>query len=133
MMEKMKVAMYYNNNDVRLQKMKTPRIKKGEILVEVIASGICGSDVMEWYRIKKAPLVLGHEITGVIVKSRSKYKVGKRVFVAHHVPCEAVAEAIGLTAEQVERVYRDIDAKRSAARYLHQKPLLVDAVADMPA
>jgi len=45
----------------------------------------------------------------------------------HHVACDQVAEAIGLTAEQVERVYRDIDAKRSAAEYLHQKPLLVDA------
>jgi L-iditol 2-dehydrogenase len=84
----MRVAMYYNNNDVRLQKIPKPKIKKGEILVEVIASGICGSDVMEWYRIKKAPLVLGHEITGVIIQSKSKYKLGKRVFVSHHVPCE---------------------------------------------
>ena len=45
----------------------------------------------------------------------------------HQVPCDQVAAAIGLTAEQVERVYRDIDAKRSAAQYLHEKPLLVDA------
>jgi len=45
----------------------------------------------------------------------------------HHVPCDQVAEAVGLTAAQVERVYRDIDAKRGAAEYLHQKPLLVDA------
>ena len=47
----------------------------------------------------------------------------------HQVPCEEVAEAIGLTAEQVGRVYRDIDAKRNAAQYLHQRPLLVDAAA----
>jgi NAD+ synthase len=45
----------------------------------------------------------------------------------HHVPAAEVGEAIGLTAEQVERVYRDIEAKRRAARYLHQAPLLVDA------
>ena len=32
---------------------------------------------------------------------------------------ESVAMVIGLTTEQVEQVYRDIDAKRSAARYLH--------------
>jgi NAD+ synthase len=44
----------------------------------------------------------------------------------HRVPCEQVAEATGLTPAQVERVYRDIDAKRSAAEYLHQQPLLVD-------
>jgi len=56
----------------------------------VLASGICGSDVMEWYRIKKAPRVLGHEITGEIVevgKGVKDYHVGDRVFVSHHVPC----------------------------------------------
>ena len=43
------------------------------------------------------------------------------------VPAELVAEALGLTADQVARVYRDIDAKRAAARYLHAPPLLIDA------
>jgi L-iditol 2-dehydrogenase len=45
---------------------------------------------MEWYRIKKAPRILGHEITGDIVeigKNVRKYKIGDRVFVSHHVPC----------------------------------------------
>ncbi|MGO8991052.1 MAG: zinc-dependent dehydrogenase [bacterium] len=86
----MRVAMYYNNMDVRLEEMPTPQIGPGELLVKVLASGICGSDVMEWYRIKKAPRVLGHEITGEIVevgKEVKKYKVGDRVFVSHHVPC----------------------------------------------
>ena len=86
----MRVAMYYNNNDVRLEEMPRPKIGSGELLVKVMASGICGSDVMEWYRIKRAPLVLGHEITGEIVeagKGVRKYKVGDRVFVSHHVPC----------------------------------------------
>lgn len=86
----MRVAMYYTNSDVRLQEMPKPEIGPDELLVKVIASGICGSDVMEWYRIKKAPLVLGHEIAGDIVevgKNVTKYKVGQRVFVSHHVPC----------------------------------------------
>jgi L-iditol 2-dehydrogenase len=86
----MRVAMYYNNRDVRLEEIPTPRIGPGELLVKVLASGICGSDVMEWYRIKKAPRVLGHEITGEIVevgKEVKNYKVGNRVFVSHHVPC----------------------------------------------
>ncbi|PNX53736.1 MAG: alcohol dehydrogenase [Thermoplasmata archaeon M9B2D] len=87
----MKVAMYYNNNDVRIEEMPIPSIADNELLVKVKASGICGSDVMEWYRIKKAPKVLGHEITGDIVqvgKNIKKYKVGDRVFVSHHVPCD---------------------------------------------
>ena len=89
-MEKMKVAMYYNNNDVRIEEQNIPEISDDELLVKVMASGICGSDVMEWYRIKKAPLVLGHEISGEIVKTGKnvkKFKKGDRVFVTHHVPC----------------------------------------------
>ena len=86
----MKVAMYYNNNDVRIEDMEIPSINDDEILVKVYSSGICGSDVMEWYRIKKAPLVLGHEIGGEIVgigRNVKEYKIGDRVFVSHHVPC----------------------------------------------
>ena len=89
-MEKMKVAMYYNNNDVRIEEMSIPEISDDELLVRVEASGICGSDVMEWYRIKKAPLVLGHEVSGVVVKTGKNvkdFKNGDRVFVTHHVPC----------------------------------------------
>ena len=88
----MHVAMYYDNNDVRIEEMPIPEINDNELLVKVQASGICGSDVMEWYRIKNAPLVLGHEITGDVVqvgKNVEKYKVGERVFVSHHVPCNS--------------------------------------------
>lgn len=84
----MKVAKYYNNKDIRLEQIPTPSINDGEILVKVKASGICGTDVMEWYRIKKAPRVLGHEMAGEVIESKSKkVKVGQRVFVSHHVPC----------------------------------------------
>ncbi|HUU01867.1 MAG TPA: zinc-dependent dehydrogenase [Myxococcota bacterium] len=86
----MKVAVYHNNTDSRVEERPVPEIGPGEILVRVAASGICGSDVMEWYRIKKAPLVLGHEIAGTIEKvgpGVSRYKVRERVFVSHHVPC----------------------------------------------
>ena len=88
----MRVAMYYRNSDVRLQEMPRPEIGPGELLVKVVASGVCGSDVMEWYRIKRAPLVLGHEIAGDIVQvgeGVTKYRVGDRVFVSHHVPCNS--------------------------------------------
>jgi NAD+ synthase len=46
----------------------------------------------------------------------------------HDVPAAEVAPAAGLTAEQVERVYRDIDQKRRTTRPLHLKPLLVQPV-----
>lgn len=86
----MRVAMYYSNSDIRIEEMPIPAMGPGEMLVRVIASGICGSDVMEWYRLKKAPLVLGHEIAGEIVETGQgvkPFKPGDRVFVSHHVPC----------------------------------------------
>ena len=86
----MRVAMYYNNKDVRLEEMDVPEIGAGEVLVKVIASGVCGSDVMEWYRIKKAPIVLGHEVTGDIAavgEGVDDFAVGDRVIFTHHVPC----------------------------------------------
>jgi NAD+ synthase len=46
----------------------------------------------------------------------------------HEVPATEVAAAVGLSAEQVLRVFRDIDAKRRATRYLHLAPLLVEPV-----
>jgi|TARA_Y100000310_G_scaffold131149_1_gene130398 L-iditol 2-dehydrogenase len=84
----MKVAVYHNNNDIRIEERPKPKINDWEILVKIMASGICGTDVMEWYRTKKDPRVLGHEISGEIVESNNdKFKVGDRVFVTHHVPC----------------------------------------------
>jgi len=46
----------------------------------------------------------------------------------HGVPAADVAPAVELTVEQVERVYRDIEAKRRATRYLHASPLLIEPV-----
>ena len=86
----MRVAMYYNNRDIRLEEKPVPKISAGELLIRIEASGICGSDVMEWYRIHKAPLILGHEIAGEVVEVGSgveNYKTGDRVAATHHVPC----------------------------------------------
>lgn len=84
----MLVAKYYNNHDIRIEELPIPKIGPGEILVKVRASGICGTDVMEWYRIQKAPRILGHEIAGEVIESQAdQYQPGQRVFVSHHVPC----------------------------------------------
>jgi len=86
----MRTAMYYNNRDVRLEEVPTPTIGPGELLVKIMASGICGSDVMEWYRLHKAPLILGHEIAGEVVEVGAGVKgfgLGDRVVATHHVPC----------------------------------------------
>jgi NAD+ synthase len=49
----------------------------------------------------------------------------------HGVAAAEVGPATGLTPEQVERVFRDIDQKRRATRYLHTQPMLVSPVAEV--
>lgn len=86
----MRAAVYYRNADVRIEEMPVPRPGPGEFLLRTVASGICGSDVMEWYRVKRAPCVLGHEVVGEIAElgaGAGSFRVGDRVSVSHHVPC----------------------------------------------
>lgn len=104
----MKVAVYYSNDDIRIEERPKPSISDGEILVKMKASGICGTDVMQWYRIQKAPRVLGHEMSGEIVeigRNVEGFKKGDRIFVSHHVPCY--------------RCHHCIQGNYTACEYLH--------------
>ncbi len=86
----MLVAVYHSNTDIRMEERPRPTIGAGEVLVRVEASGICGSDVMEWYRVPRAPQVLGHEIAGIVEEAGTEvqgFQPGDRVFATHHVPC----------------------------------------------
>ncbi|CUS83167.1 alcohol dehydrogenase catalytic domain-containing protein [Candidatus Kryptobacter tengchongensis] len=86
----MKVAKLYDFGDIRIEEMDLPDINSDEMLVKVKACGICSSDTMKWYVKKKAPIVIGHEISGVVVEvgeDVDKFKPGDRVFVHHHAPC----------------------------------------------
>ena len=86
----MKVARYYGAGDIRIEEMPVPEPGPGEMVVRIRASGICGSDVMHWYREGRGPVVLGHEIGGEIAATGegvTAYKTGDRVSASHHVPC----------------------------------------------
>ncbi len=86
----MKVSMWYNNRDIRITEVPTPVPGPKEMLVKVMSCGICGSDIVEWYRLPRAPLVQGHELGAEVVQvgaSVKKYKPGDRVFIAPKVPC----------------------------------------------
>jgi len=124
-----RVAMYYNNQDVRLEELPKPQIGPGELLIKVHASGICGSDVMEWYRIKKAPLVLGHEITGEIAEvgnGVNRYHLGDRVFVSHHVPCNTCRYCLSGLHTVCETLHTTNYDPGGFAEYLRVPPLNVD-------
>jgi len=60
------------------------------MLVKVHACGICGSDIVEWYRLPRAPLIQGHEIGAEVVATGQgvkKYRPGDRVFIPPKIPC----------------------------------------------
>ncbi|NLH25020.1 MAG: alcohol dehydrogenase catalytic domain-containing protein, partial [Methanomicrobiales archaeon] len=92
----MKAAVYYSNHDIRIEEVGDLPVGPGEIKVRIMACGVCGSDVMEWYRIKRAGRpggigAFGHECTGIITEAGPgadpKWREGDRVVVTHHVPC----------------------------------------------
>jgi L-iditol 2-dehydrogenase len=85
----MRAAVLYDADDVRIEERAIPELHEGEILVRTMASGICSGDVMGWYIRRKAPLVLGHEPSGIVAETRGAvaFSEGTRVFVHHHAPC----------------------------------------------
>lgn len=86
----MKVALWYNNRDIRIEDVPRPKPGPRQMLVKVWSCGICGSDIVEWYRLPRAPLVQGHEIGVEVVevgKAVSEYVPGDRVCIAPKVPC----------------------------------------------
>jgi L-iditol 2-dehydrogenase len=86
----MKVSIWHNNKDIKIEEIPTPKPGPKEMLVKVHSCGICGSDIVEWYRLPRAPLVQGHEIGAEVVevgKSIKNYRPGDRVMIAPKVPC----------------------------------------------
>jgi L-iditol 2-dehydrogenase len=88
----MRCAVLYDVNDIRIEQRDIPQAGPGELLVRTRASGICTGDVMGWYVRRKAPLVLGHEPSGIVEATGegvTEFAPGDRVFVHHHAPCFA--------------------------------------------
>jgi len=87
----MKAAVYRGLNDVRLEEVPVPKIGRGEILVRVHTCGICGTDLKKISTgSHSAPRIFGHETSGLVARvgeDVSKFRVGDRVVVFHHIPC----------------------------------------------
>lgn len=81
------------NQKISIQDMPQPQLSdynnEGAI-VKVLGCGLCGSDIVKFLH-NSEPKVLGHEVVGEIVDIRprflSKFKIGDKVVLGHHVPC----------------------------------------------
>ena len=83
----MRTAVWYNNRDIRIEEIDRPEPGADELLVKILACGICGSDIVEWYRLPRAPLVPGHEVSGRIAAAGNHVRhleVGDRVGLGWH-------------------------------------------------
>jgi L-iditol 2-dehydrogenase len=87
----MRAAIYRGVNDIRVETVPVPAIGPGELLVKVATCGICGTDLKKIHTgSHSAPRIFGHEMAGTIVQvgdGVTRFRVGERVVVHHHVPC----------------------------------------------
>lgn len=89
----MKAALFQGPNKIEVKEIEKPKIQKGEALIKISYAGICGTDLHIFkgkHPRAQAPLVMGHEFSGVIEKidaEQTDLKVGDRVVVNPLLPC----------------------------------------------
>ena len=95
MTEKMKAARFYEVGEpLRIDRIPVPKLGPGDVLVEIKACGICGSDVHIVYEgvtpTAYTPMTLGHEPSGIIFGIGSEvkdWKIGDRVTINPFLTC----------------------------------------------
>lgn len=95
MSEKMLAAVYYGPRDLRIEERVIPEVSSGDVLLKVISTGICGTDLRIYHGShRKYPSgtvrIPGHEVVGEVVKKGQQVegtKVGERVFLAPNLGC----------------------------------------------
>lgn len=88
----MKAYVLNGINDLQYEDIDIPNVGSDEVLVEVKAVGICGSDIPRIYKTgaHKHPLIPGHEFAGIVTKIGSNVDevwIGKRVGIFPLIPC----------------------------------------------
>jgi L-iditol 2-dehydrogenase len=86
----MRVARSVALDEVQIEHLDDPAPGAGEVVCEVLACGVCASDVTDWYVEPKLPAVLGHEPAGLVTAIGEGVRditVGDRVAIHHHAPC----------------------------------------------
>src|SRR5579884_2914517 len=86
----MRAARSFAAGDVRIEQLDDPEPGPGEVVCDVLACGVCASDVTDWYVAERLPAVLGHEPVGVVRavgEGVTNVAAGERVAIHHHAPC----------------------------------------------
>jgi L-iditol 2-dehydrogenase len=87
----MRAARSYGPPDsVRIEQLADPTPGPGEVVCDVLACGVCATDVIDWYVADRLPTVLGHEPVGVVSAVGAEVRsvaVGERVVLHHHAAC----------------------------------------------
>ena len=87
----MKAAVVKDDSTIKITHIENPELGPNDILVQMSACGICGSDVEKVFgKYGQPSMKLGHEPAGIILKVGSQvenFTVGDRVFTHHHVAC----------------------------------------------
>ena len=93
----MRSAVFYGKHDLRIEDHEMPKVGPKDVLIQVKACGVCGTDVHIYEGDKGAaevtpPTILGHEFSGVITEVGSEvqhYQVGDRVCIDPNCYCGA--------------------------------------------
>jgi L-iditol 2-dehydrogenase len=87
----MRAGVYREKGIVRVEEVPVPEVGEREVLIQVAACGICGTDIKKIFqRYVEPPQILGHELAGTVVAvgpGVTKFKPGDRVMSFHHTPC----------------------------------------------
>ncbi len=87
----MKTAIVKAPSIISIEETAKPVLASGELLIQMRACGICGSDLEKVFgKYGKPSMRLGHEPSGIVLDVGSNvkgFKTGDRVFTHHHVPC----------------------------------------------
>jgi L-iditol 2-dehydrogenase len=139
----MRAVVYRGPNDLRVETVPVPAIRRGELLVKVAVCGVCPTDIKKiQYGTVPPPRIFGHETAGVVVRAGARaggFKPGDRVALHHHVPClecHGCRHHAFAQCEQYKRTGITAGFKPAGggyAEYVRVMPFVLPGVVKLPA
>jgi L-iditol 2-dehydrogenase len=121
---KMKAALMYGPNDIRVEMVEKPRCPKDGLVLKIMAVGLCGSDIRNLTcdsRKGDYPFIYGHEIVGIVDevgKAEIKYQVGERLFLFPGTYCMECEDCISGHSENCTNVEKGVAGTGGFAQYV---------------